>query len=136
MNPWIQADFQKVQATLQTTVQITVQTIENEPQVWTASWKVPPHLGCLEGHFPGRPILPAVAAMEVSLLLLRAVTKTPGLELLEVSNAKFMAPIEPGMEFFLQASRKSGENRWRVLWKTAGEKSVADLILAVCDRRA
>ena len=54
---------------------------------------VPAAHPCLPGHFPGRPIVPGVVLLDEVLACL------PGTTLV---SAKFVAPVEPGMEVEIQ----------------------------------
>jgi 3-hydroxymyristoyl/3-hydroxydecanoyl-(acyl carrier protein) dehydratase len=49
---------------------------------------------CLEGHFPGRPVVPAVVILDA--VLSEADRLRPGLCATELSHAKFQRPLEPG----------------------------------------
>lgn len=56
---------------------------------------IPPDHPCFEGHFPGHPIFPAVAQLDLVLDHLQRIldrSLTPG----EIRKAKFPAPILPG----------------------------------------
>lgn len=47
------------------------------------------------GHFPGAPILPAIAQIEMARLLIEGWLGTP-LRLLGADHAKFLRPVRPG----------------------------------------
>ena len=53
-----------------------------------------------EGHFPGHPILPAVVVLAEVVAAVAAATGTDA-RAWEISNAKFPAAVEPGMELTL-----------------------------------
>jgi 3-hydroxyacyl-[acyl-carrier-protein] dehydratase len=74
-------------------------------------WAVAPDSPYFAGHFPGRPILPAVATIEMTLKWL---SKKLGrdLQLREVKVAKFMSPISPTTRVIVDAGKIS-ENDWQ-----------------------
>lgn len=49
---------------------------------------------CLAGHFPGRPLVPAVVILQQAVAeLARAL---PGRRVVGIPQAKFLSPLEPG----------------------------------------
>jgi 3-hydroxymyristoyl/3-hydroxydecanoyl-(acyl carrier protein) dehydratase len=62
-----------------------------------------PHPSC-EGHFPGAPVLPAVALLDEVLHALEGATGLP----LTVASAKFLAPIRPGHTLLLSHAAAAG----------------------------
>lgn len=59
-------------------------------------WHVDPRSPFLDGHFPGRPILPAIQTVELSAEFLKRQLRQPDLKLKSVKMAKFASPITPG----------------------------------------
>ena len=60
-----------------------------------------------QGHFPGRPLLPAVVQMMAAL---QVAGEAWGLEAgpgLSVDRAKFLLPLEPGAEIQVQCTRRA-----------------------------
>lgn len=99
----------------------------------TALRRGPDHLGgrlrfapdCpfFEGHFPGHPVLPAVAQLKLVLQICRrelGLGRSPR----GIPRTKFAAPIEPGSEvcFLITARRGRPEVKWRF---TRGQAVVA-----------
>lgn len=62
------------------------------------------------GHFPGRPVLPAVVQLLMAQIALEACGRH--VNLTRVPQAKFMAPIEPGDDIVLFLSEGRRENVW------------------------
>ncbi|HET6631828.1 MAG TPA: hydroxymyristoyl-ACP dehydratase [Rhodanobacteraceae bacterium] len=60
---------------------------------YRCQFEVPAGHPCLAGHFPGRPLVPAVLLLEQVALALRA---WQGGTLARVPEAKFLAPLGPG----------------------------------------
>ena len=77
----------------------------------TAHYETVPEHPIFKGHFPGRPILPGVIQIEI-MAQAGAFTLAPALfpcnhidievAFLSVSNAKFRAPVYPGMKLLIE----------------------------------
>jgi 3-hydroxymyristoyl/3-hydroxydecanoyl-(acyl carrier protein) dehydratase len=87
----------------------------------SATWTVPGDLPYFNGHFPGAPILPAIAIIDASLVLLQK--HTPTLNLSSVDAAKFLCPITPGQSVRIEWTA-AGEHLWDVEWKKAFDGEV------------
>jgi 3-hydroxymyristoyl/3-hydroxydecanoyl-(acyl carrier protein) dehydratase len=101
------------------------------------NWEVPNELPYFAGHFPGNPVLPAVAVIDASLELLRRILDKPSVELKSIHSAKFVSLISPGMPVHISlrshTSTVSGKS-WNVVWNTPnGETSrlLAELSFSV-----
>ncbi len=70
-------------------------TVEAAPGGFTASWTVPSDLPYFEGHFPGNPVLPAVAILDATVECLRRALADKNLNLSAVVSAKFLEIIQP-----------------------------------------
>lgn len=68
--------------------------LHTEADGWTRVYSLPQTFAGFAGHFPGRPIVPAVVQVRMALLLIADVC---GVEpvLRELVQAKFMAPLLP-----------------------------------------
>lgn len=76
---------------------------------------VPADLLYFEGHFPGAPILPAVAQM-LGLVLDRVHAAWPDLgQPRRVARLKFMAKIDPGDDLEVHLDRSDAEVRFALL---------------------
>lgn len=98
------------------------------------SWIVPENLNYLEGHFPGFPVLPGVATIDITLEVIRRSLGVSSIRLKKLKRAKFLQPIHPGQRIEIQMS--SLENaEWKATWKTSsasGEQIlVAELSLSL-----
>jgi 3-hydroxymyristoyl/3-hydroxydecanoyl-(acyl carrier protein) dehydratase len=80
-----------------------------------ARWTVPGDLPYLQGHFPDSPILPAIAIIDASTVLLQRATQRAQVQLEAVTSAKFMSPIVPGQKLRIEVS-SSEPTEWRVEW--------------------
>lgn len=93
---------------------------------WTASVTVSADHPCLAGHFPGRPIVPAV-------LLLDRVTdavlaRFPRWRLASVGSAKFLRPVLPETSLTLHLSLDTDSGRARFRCALAeGDAAVGEL---------
>ncbi|MEO5695103.1 MAG: hypothetical protein ABIQ72_18350 [Usitatibacter sp.] len=66
------------------------------------------------GHFPSQPILPGVVLLAEVLAAIELATGKPTREW-EISNAKFLAPVTPGMALTLvHSATNSGSLRFEV----------------------
>jgi 3-hydroxymyristoyl/3-hydroxydecanoyl-(acyl carrier protein) dehydratase len=86
---------------------------------FAVDWNVPENLPYFEGHFPGNPVLPAVAILDATLQVLRAGLAQSELELFSVPNAKFMGIIRPGSRVHIEVYRDengSDPAEWRAEW--------------------
>src|ERR1044072_4757966 len=76
-------------------------------------WTVPTDLPFFNGHFPGRPILPAVATVDYIVTWLEKQLGGSQLKLQEVKSAKFAAPITPGLTIQITAGEIEPHD-WRI----------------------
>ncbi len=96
---------------------------ENTFQV---SLTIPETLPYFDGHFPGNPVLPGVAMMDLSLEALR-VHAEENRSLVGVRSAKYLALIQP-QDTVQIACTKNSDSEWQVVWNKEGKK-VCDLVL-------
>lgn len=72
-------------------------------------FRVEPGAACLDGHFPGRPVVPGVVLLDAAL----AALGVPGP--VRIEQAKFVRPCLPGMDLELVlAPRADGGTELRV----------------------
>jgi len=93
---------------------------QTENDRWQVQWEISPQLPYFEGHFPGFPILPAFATLDVTLEAVRLLD--PNAALKKLHSAKFRKPIAPSQTVLIllqkQASPKPGHSIWKVQWKS------------------
>ena len=95
--------------------------------VWNARQDDP----FFDGHFPGRPILPAVATVQHAFQFLRDQLRAPELKLVEVKSAKFASPIVPNTQVQTTAIQKNA-NEWELELTEAGsQRELAQLHFVV-----
>ena len=92
-------------------------------------WKISPDLPYLEGHFPVKPILPAVALIDAAIHAVNLKTQK-NCSLKGIKSAKFGDIIEPGTTLELRLSRKN-ESEWDVQYFKVPEKTEAIVKLQV-----
>jgi len=88
------------------------------------SFCFPPDFIAFQGHFPGIPLLPAFAQVQIALVMLEAAWQAP-LQLARIENAKFREPLPPGQTVTT-----------RCHWETASSERQAVVTLTVSDRPA
>lgn len=69
---------------------------------------IAPTHACLAGHFPGRPLVPAVLLLDALAVLL----ETHRLHMVGLPEAKFLAPLVPGVSAELEVEA-SDATQWR-----------------------
>ena len=88
---------------------------EGSARPMAVDWKVDPSLPYFNGHFPGTPILPAIAIVDASTYVLQRALGEPGLRLKAVAVAKFLSPIQPNQQVHIEL-QKQGEKEWQIEW--------------------
>ncbi|MEM7645963.1 MAG: hypothetical protein AAF203_03550, partial [Pseudomonadota bacterium] len=89
--------------------------LEKAPGKIRANMKVNSQLPSFEGHFPGRPILPAVSIVDISLYLMSFLPTEISHSKLQLKRSKFMAMVKPEQEVSISAESEDGES-WKILW--------------------
>lgn len=74
---------------------------------------IPADHPCFEGHFPGHPVFPAVAQID---LLQKVISQKLGQEVIvtEVRKAKFLSPILPDMSLHVSCQIQKDFVAWRI----------------------
>lgn len=77
---------------------------------WRFADGVAPDAACLDGHFPGDPVVPAAALLAQAALSMA----DAGLAVAEIRRAKFLRPLRPGRPFEIvaRASASGVSIRW------------------------
>jgi 3-hydroxymyristoyl/3-hydroxydecanoyl-(acyl carrier protein) dehydratase len=81
-----------------------------------ADWLIPAELPYLNGHFPDRPIFPAVGIVDASVFVVQSQIKGARLE--SIISAKFLAPMQPGAQVKIEA-QPSANGEWQIEWKNS-----------------
>ena len=92
-----------------------------------------------QGHFPNRPVMPAVIILEAmaqatGILVLRSMDKLPGEEsiyyVVGIDGARFRRPVVPGDQLRIEVNLLRSS---RGVWKLRSEASVAGEVVASGD---
>ncbi|MEZ4814359.1 MAG: hypothetical protein R3A80_04025 [Bdellovibrionota bacterium] len=78
-------------------IEATLEKKSDTPIIYEAKIKIPASLKFFEGHFPSNPILPAFAAIEISLEIGRSLKLLPQ-QIKKIPNAKFLNALKPETE--------------------------------------
>lgn len=81
-----------------------------------AEWVIPAELPYLDGHFPNRPIFPAVGIVDASVFVVQS--RVGGARLEGIVSAKFLAPMQPGAQVKIEA-QPSANGEWQIDWKNS-----------------
>ncbi len=106
--------------------------LERDGDGWRAAFRLPPAFVGFAGHFPGRPITPAVAQIQMGCLVLAAGTglspcPQPG----RVDAAKFTRPLGPEEALTVRVL-PAGTKRWKA-FVLAGNERAAEFTLSFED---
>ncbi|SRR5665213_544207 len=87
----------------------------------------PPDFSVFGGHFPGRPVVPAILELEIVLAALERVFTGSALRIVSIERAKFLREIKPGERIKLLADFSGFDEKKRLavkgqLW-VEGEKA-------------
>jgi acyl-CoA synthetase (AMP-forming)/AMP-acid ligase II/3-hydroxymyristoyl/3-hydroxydecanoyl-(acyl carrier protein) dehydratase len=92
--------------------------------------RVPPTLGCLDGHFPGFPVVPGVAQLQWVLDVGARIVRAP-LAVERIEALKFKDMLRPGQTFHLSAEvSERGDRLTFRLWNEQTLFSSGRLVLA------
>ena len=94
---------------------INFSILEKEPRRIVVKLEVDPGLPSFNGHFPGRPVLPAVSIIDISLHLVGKLGVSVSHSKIEMKRSKFTSIVKPGQTVLLAAESGDGTN-WEVLW--------------------
>ena len=100
-------------------------------------WIPQPDIPYFQGHFPGQPMLPAVAIIDANLLLLEKILGK-SLRLQKLVTAKFALPIQPQMKILIRLKKKVGSDQiWLCDWlenqTEPAPKTLAHMTVVVAD---
>ena len=94
----------------------------------TVTMTIAPDDPCLDGHFPGRPIVPAVVLLDLASRALRA--QAPHARVRGIAQAKFPSPLLPAEPLHIECEWHEGGTSASFRCVSAG-RVVADGILVL-----
>lgn len=86
-------------------------------------WAIPKDLPYFQGHFPGQPILPAIAIIDASTEAVKRHLKLDSIYLSEVKSAKFLNPVLPELKVSIACSKMQNGD-WSIDWTTNHEGQI------------
>lgn len=92
--------------------------MSGSPLEFSTTTQVPATHPCLPGHFPERPLVPAVLLLEGVARALRE--RLGALQLTALHSAKFLLPVLPGQVIDLQIAADQAQGRARFHLRVAG----------------
>jgi 3-hydroxymyristoyl/3-hydroxydecanoyl-(acyl carrier protein) dehydratase len=94
---------------------INQSSIMRQSQGFSFDWKLEKDFSFLEGHFPNKPLLPAVSLLDLCLSGLKAAYPERNIQMSSITNAKYMELIEPGHQLAFQFEPKNDEqSSWSI----------------------
>lgn len=102
---------------------IQFENLEKREKSLEADLKVGEEFVLFEGHFPGNPVLPAVAILDISAFFLKNEVDAITPEKMVTSKSKFMEMIRPNQPIHLVAE-ESRPGTWGVRWYRADDKTL------------
>lgn len=106
-------------------LKISDENIKKEGELWRITFDIPADLPWFLGHFPERPILPAVITGEISDALIQHISSiTPKM----ITTAKFKGPVLPHMSVVLTIQCKSEKETASILWQDAAAANTDDFL--------
>jgi 3-hydroxymyristoyl/3-hydroxydecanoyl-(acyl carrier protein) dehydratase len=102
--------------------------VENEVFI---NWNVPKTLPYFEGHFPDNPVLPAIALLDLSLVIVNSIdSKLKGM-FLTIKSAKFSEVIRPEDSLAIYVKRDLSNQSWSVNFTNQNQVNVSKLVFQV-----
>lgn len=120
----------KAATRLPTPLKQAIETAAGDSLSWETDCRIvqsfcfPPDFIAFQGHFPGIPLMPAFAQVQLAQVMLEAAWQAP-LQLARVDKAKFREPLRPRQIVTV-----------RCHWETASNQRQAAVTLTVADRPA
>ncbi len=99
-----------------TPIRFELLSVQTPTSTFKMSWRIPADLFYFEGHFPGNPVLPAVAIIDVSLEMLSQCLRQNNVQLAEIKSTKFMSPLSPGQQVEILAQKLADGLSWQIDW--------------------
>lgn len=93
-------------------------------------WVVPENLPYFEGHFPGNPVLPGVALLDLSQVVIRRTDSRLKGMFLTIKSAKFSEIVRPKDQLSLLL-RRNQSNQWVIEFSNQNKVVVSKLVFEV-----
>lgn len=95
-------------------IYINKSTITRQPNGFEFVWKLEDDFPYLEGHFPEKPILPAISMLDLVIESLE-IYKAKNVSLKSIKSAKYTEIIEPGHELKFCLEHQGEQENWSAI---------------------
>ncbi len=93
-------------------------------------WTVPENLPYFEGHFPGNPVLPGVALIDLSQVVIKRTDSSLKGMFLTIKSAKFSEIVRPKDQLSILL-RRNQSNQWLIEFSNQNEIVVSKIVFEV-----
>lgn len=97
--------------------------LSQQPTEQVFELNLPGQLTYFQGHFPGFPVLPAVAFIDISAFLIQKITDRTPESFKKITHIKLKKPLAPSTKVQVQIFHKS-ENQIEVIWQDYANLSI------------
>jgi len=102
---------------------IQFKELKNEvPGQISALLYIDKRLPCFAGHFPDKPLLPAVSIIDISLLLISQIQANVLFNKIQIEKSRFTAMVHPEQTVRIEA-QSSDSKTWKVVWLSDQDQS-------------
>jgi 3-hydroxymyristoyl/3-hydroxydecanoyl-(acyl carrier protein) dehydratase len=95
------------------------------------NWSVPKDLPYFEGHFPGNPVLPAVALLDLSLVIANRIDSKVKSMFLTIKSSKFSEVVRPKDLLSVRVKRDSTNQSWSMDFTNQNDVIVSKLVFQI-----
>jgi 3-hydroxymyristoyl/3-hydroxydecanoyl-(acyl carrier protein) dehydratase len=109
--------------------QIDTHSLKTGQQNYKIGFSIPENLPYFDGHFPGYPVLPAIAVIDFSFEFLKIILSKQEVNIKSIRSAKFYNVIRPNDDITVEITPDKNST-WTFKWANR-EKKAADLTVVI-----